>query len=314
MTKCRLPFAFPSIDGRHLIIINRVLVPLLASLTTLFILLPGISGPNVGFYWLRVDYGNTTSAPDIHSLSARGGPAGTNGSEESQSPGSGVWDLGSFGACQQLGWGGMSTCEVGTHNPTHWNQVRDALAFHLAAAGIFFIIACLSSILFHFPESSTTRRWGTLIPILDVIWPTIVMISDLGVAHSIENKDDVADAERIGVYWLGTASFILSISWCISVQLEGARKRLQAGDEKPIIEDDEEESDGWADKADKAIWKAWPWNREKDRSRVERSRASRRSQKRKEKNGERSRGDDKQRSGGKEKTKERGRVHRSMSV
>ncbi|WVR00337.1 hypothetical protein IAU59_007480 [Kwoniella sp. CBS 9459] len=265
--------------------INRAFVPFLASLTTLFILLPGISGRKVGFHWLRVAcYGSSNTghaSDDADSVGPipRGGLAAAgNESDSMDGTGSGVavWDLGSLGSCPQVGWGGMSSsCEFGgADDPPHWHNVQSVLVFHLAAATLFFITACLSSILFHFPEASITRRWGTLVPLLNVLWPAIVMIADLAIAHSVEIEEDVSEVKRIGVFWLGTASFVLSIFWCLTIQLEGARKRLLAGDEKPIIEEEDvkhEGDNGWADKAGQAIWRAWPWSGDDESSRKSRS-------------------------------------------
>ncbi|OCF32195.1 hypothetical protein I316_06109 [Kwoniella heveanensis BCC8398] len=303
------------IQRRHLMALNRVLVPLLACLTTLFVLLPGLSGlsaKGVNYYWLRVDYGggggghggnggngtlNFTSDVVVREVTLRAGvaAASASGSEGGLGTGTGigsqmqdetgVWDLGAFGACQHVAVGDLSRCEVvnlddhHTLPPPHWGKVRDVLAFHLAAATTFFLTACLSSALFHFPESYFTKRWGTLIPLLNALSsPAIVMISDLCVAHSIEITQEVQGVQRLGVYWLGTASFPLSILWCLCIQLEGARKRLEAGDAKLIIEerknhdDDDDDDDGWADKAGKAIWRAWPWNRDDEDDQAKKAR------------------------------------------
>ncbi|OCF39606.1 hypothetical protein I317_06571 [Kwoniella heveanensis CBS 569] len=202
------------IQRRHLMALNRVLVPLLACLTTLFILLPGLSGlsaKGVNYYWLRVDYGggggghggnggngtlNFTSDVVVREVTLRAGLAAASASgsggglETGTGIGSqmqaetGVWDLGAFGACQHVAVGDLS----------------------------------------------------------------------------------------------GTASFPLSILWCLSIQLEGARKRLEAGDAKLIIEerknhdDDDDDDDGWADKAGKAIWRAWPWNRDDEDDQAKKAR------------------------------------------
>jgi hypothetical protein len=51
-------------------------------LTTLFLLLEGVSGPTTGFWWIRVTY------------------SGVSQDGESASAGSNSWDLGALGACQ----------------------------------------------------------------------------------------------------------------------------------------------------------------------------------------------------------------------
>lgn len=50
-------------------------------LTTLFLLLEGVSGPTAGYWWIRVTYSGVSDG-------------------ESSSTGSTSWDLGALGACQ----------------------------------------------------------------------------------------------------------------------------------------------------------------------------------------------------------------------
>jgi hypothetical protein len=51
-------------------------------LTTLFLLLEGVSGPTTGYWWIRVTYSSVKQ------------------DEVSASTGSNSWDLGALGACQ----------------------------------------------------------------------------------------------------------------------------------------------------------------------------------------------------------------------
>ncbi|WVR07804.1 hypothetical protein IAU60_004847 [Kwoniella sp. DSM 27419] len=227
--------------------VTRLAVPLLASLTILFILLPGISGPSTGLFWLRVKYAAGDSS-----------------------------DLGGLGACQA-----DRACPSWQMAPPHWRGVHDLLVFHIAAAIIFFILACVASALFHFPDSPTTKRWGTLFPILNLLLPTIVMIADLCVPHGIETKEDVESVERVGVYWLGTAGFVFALTWCAVVELVGAQNRREAmieqDEQRDLTKYDPAAQKGWAEKAGEAAWSMWPWRGDAPRSESLASRSDRRS-------------------------------------
>ena len=78
-------------------------------LTTLFLLLEGVSGPGAGYWWIDVKYSNGES-----------------------------WHLGGLGACK-VGEKWVTRqcradcrCTFGLHAPAHYSQVHGALSWHIA--------------------------------------------------------------------------------------------------------------------------------------------------------------------------------------
>nr|XP_019010157.1 uncharacterized protein I206_04625 [Kwoniella pini CBS 10737]OCF48938.1 hypothetical protein I206_04625 [Kwoniella pini CBS 10737] len=238
---------------RHFVILNRIAVPLLAILTILFLLLPGISGPQTGFYWLDVKYKNQNNITTFDNPS-RGNSFGNAGE---------IWQLGGLGACK-LG----ERCQSDQEFPAFYKPIQQVLQLHFAI--IFFIISWFSFVIFKFPQANITRRGGTLLPLLGPFFTSIILMSDLCIAHSLEIKANVEQVKKIGVFWLGTIGFIFSILWCISAELDGMYKRIEfAESEKPDKEPAPEL--GIAEKAVQGVASLWPWKGErKDRERSRR--------------------------------------------
>ncbi|WRT70366.1 uncharacterized protein IL334_007364 [Kwoniella shivajii] len=205
----------------------RIAGPFLAALTMVFLILPGVSGPQTGYFWLRVKY---------HSQG-------------------GSWDLGGLGVCK-VG----EKCQEGQNPPPHYTSIKQNLQLHLASTIIFFITSLFSFVLFRFPTADITKRWGTTIPLFAILFPLIDMIADLCVAHSLEIKTDVENVERIGVFWLGTIGLVLSVLWCITAQLDGMYRRREVAEfDRKIAESSEDPEKGWGDKLVETAYELWPW-------------------------------------------------------
>nr|XP_019044309.1 hypothetical protein I302_07593 [Kwoniella bestiolae CBS 10118]OCF23239.1 hypothetical protein I302_07593 [Kwoniella bestiolae CBS 10118] len=192
---------------------TNISVHFFAVLTILFLVLPGVSGPQTAFFWLRVE------------------------------------------------------CQEGQDPPANYKPIQQVLQLHLAITTIFFLICTSSYIFFLFPQAKSSKRYSTLVPLLAPFITSLILISDLCVAHTLEIKEGVKDVWRVGVFWLGTVSFVFSIIWCILAELDGMYKRRDSAEsDEPIVQREQERR--LAEKAVHGVFSLWPWRREeKKRSR-----------------------------------------------
>ncbi|WVW86003.1 hypothetical protein I302_108041 [Kwoniella bestiolae CBS 10118] len=173
-----------------------------------------------------------------------------------------VWDLGGLGVCK-VG----EKCQEGQDPPANYKPIQQVLQLHLAITTIFFLICTSSYIFFLFPQAKSSKRYSTLVPLLAPFITSLILISDLCVAHTLEIKEGVKDVWRVGVFWLGTVSFVFSIIWCILAELDGMYKRRDSAEsDEPIVQREQERR--LAEKAVHGVFSLWPWRREeKKRSR-----------------------------------------------
>ncbi|OXG15742.1 hypothetical protein C349_04896 [Cryptococcus neoformans var. grubii Br795] len=211
--------------NNYLIIIIRLLVLLFATSTVLFLVLPGVSGNKTGFYWVNIEY---------------------EGNE-------GAWDIGALGNCQY----GTECSSAGQVNPPYWGSIRSLLIFHIVS--IFFLTSCFASALSHFPSAPFTMKYGTLVPIFGPLFPCIVMISDIMVAHRLKSEGDVKTVQGVDVYWLGATGFIMSVLWFLAVQYNGYLRRLEAGHNEEV-EEVEVERNNIVKRMANAASSWWPWS------------------------------------------------------
>nr|XP_018260702.1 uncharacterized protein I303_06417 [Kwoniella dejecticola CBS 10117]OBR82860.1 hypothetical protein I303_06417 [Kwoniella dejecticola CBS 10117] len=186
MTSCRAKIASPP---SWFIVLTKIAVPFLAVLTILFLLLPGVSGPQTGFYWLRVEYRNR----DQNNTSVGGTKSDPSGFRDTGD----VWDLGGLGVCK-VG----EECQAVTSPPAYFKPIQQVLQLHLAIAVIFFIISWFSFVLCKFPQATISRRWGAILPLFGPLFTSIVLIADRCIAHALEIKEGVQSEQKVGVLWL----------------------------------------------------------------------------------------------------------------
>lgn len=84
----------------------------------------------------------------------------------------------------------------------NWFSVDQPYPEHKTAAAIFFLISCFASVLSRFPSAPLTMKYGTLAPTFGPLFPCIVMISDIVVAHRLKLEGDVKSVQVADVYWL----------------------------------------------------------------------------------------------------------------
>ncbi|WVQ72969.1 hypothetical protein IAR50_002531 [Cryptococcus sp. DSM 104548] len=225
-------FSFRSLPHPYTLRIIHLLPPFFAVLTTLFLILSGVTGTRVGYYFVKVEYW------------------GENDSSGEQEDGE-VWELGGLGSCK-VG----QDCSGQTLNPAHWGSIHSLLVFHLASSAIFFIIAVAAYVLFRFSASPQTKRYGTVIPLFGPLFPCIVMISDISVGHKLELMDDVKSISREGAFWLGTVAFVMSVLWFLLVEYDGFLRRLQDGVDNEL---EVKEEKGVVNGLTQSAWGWWPW-------------------------------------------------------
>ncbi|KAK6909575.1 hypothetical protein I203_103596 [Kwoniella mangroviensis CBS 8507] len=241
----------PSSPSRLFKIQASIATHFLALLNIVFLVLPGVSGPHVGFFWLRVEYNGQSQSQSQSIQTAKG--VNVNGTVEEDGEN---WYLGGFGVCK-LG----EKCQPGLSPPDYYTPIQQVLQLHLAITAIFFVNWILSYVLFSFPQSISSKRYSTLIPLFAPFFTCIIFIADLCVAHALEIKEGVKEVEKIDVFWLGTVAFVFSILWCIFAELDGMYKRHDFAEfNKPIVEPEPER--GLAEKAVHGVYSLWPWRRE----------------------------------------------------
>ncbi|WWC91565.1 uncharacterized protein L201_006511 [Kwoniella dendrophila CBS 6074] len=254
---------------RYFLIITKIAVPLLAILTILFILLPGISGPQSNFYWLQVKYKsqnhiqNSTSLPLINqsSLSNKDDDGDHYSSSISDNQvnnvTSEIWNLGGLGTCMI----GDGVCQKSEVIPLYYKPIQQVLQLHMAISTIVFVISISSYALFRFPHNNLSKRYSTLLPLSGPFFCCIVLITDLCIAHSLEIKDNVLEIKRLGSFWLGTVSFVFSTIWCIFAELEGSyiRQRYNEFVRSQRRKAEPEPETGLGEKAIQGISNIWPW-------------------------------------------------------
>ncbi|WWC64406.1 uncharacterized protein I303_107016 [Kwoniella dejecticola CBS 10117] len=244
MTSCRAKIASPP---SWFIVLTKIAVPFLAVLTILFLLLPGVSGPQTGFYWLRVEYRNR----DQNNTSVGGTKSDPSGFRDTGD----VWDLGGLGVCK-VG----EECQAVTSPPAYFKPIQQVLQLHLAIAVIFFIISWFSFVLCKFPQATISRRWGAILPLFGPLFTSIVLIADRCIAHALEIKEGVQSEQKVGVLWLGTTSFVLSVLWCTFAELQVMYSRIELAESERQRPAKEAEAElGIAERTVQAAAALWPW-------------------------------------------------------
>nr|XP_019003270.1 uncharacterized protein I203_04307 [Kwoniella mangroviensis CBS 8507]OCF66731.1 hypothetical protein I203_04307 [Kwoniella mangroviensis CBS 8507] len=112
----------PSSPSRLFKIQASIATHFLALLNIVFLVLPGVSGPHVGFFWLRVEYNGQSQSQSQSIQTAKG--VNVNGTVEEDGEN---WYLGGFGVCK-LG----EKCQPGLSPPDYYTPIQQVLQLHLA--------------------------------------------------------------------------------------------------------------------------------------------------------------------------------------
>ncbi|KAL7419485.1 hypothetical protein Q5752_006323 [Cryptotrichosporon argae] len=152
--------------------------------TVLLLLLPGVSGPGAGFFWLEISYADAAVA-------------------------AGTWEVGARGSCE-VG----QRCSVGQASPAHVSVVRSALAWHLAAAALFAASTLATAALIHCPPRMLYTAWITfLLPFLPVLVVIMTLAVDFGIKQTLATRADIDALRALPCFWLTPPALALSLAW-----------------------------------------------------------------------------------------------------